>query len=60
MSNSKKSNHKNNNIENPECSQITLAYILDLLPTGIFIKDKNLKYIKVNKTYACFFNKQPN
>ncbi len=31
--------------------------ILDSLPSGIFIKDKQLRYVRVNKAYANFFGK---
>lgn len=37
--------------------ELKWANILDAIPSGIFIKDENLKYIRVNKSYAGFFNK---
>ncbi len=33
--------------------------ILEAIPIGIFIKDTNLNYVRVNKTYAGFFNRLP-
>lgn len=39
--------------------ELKWAAVLDALPSGVFIKDKDLKYIRVNKTYAGFFNKIP-
>ncbi len=33
--------------------------ILESIPVGIFIKDENLKYTQVNKSYASFFKKEP-
>lgn len=37
--------------------ELKWASILDAIPTGVFIKDEHLKYIRVNKTYAGFFGK---
>jgi len=36
--------------------ELKWATILDAIPSGVFVKDENLKYIRVNKSYAVFFN----
>ncbi|MGC9054062.1 MAG: hybrid sensor histidine kinase/response regulator, partial [Candidatus Hydrogenedens sp.] len=37
--------------------ELKWASILDAIPSGVFIKGENLQYIRVNKSYANFFNK---
>lgn len=39
--------------------EIRWATILRSIPIGIFIKDTNLRYTQVNKSYASFFKKDP-
>ncbi len=46
-------------IKNAIAEEIKWATVLDAIPTGVFIKNKELKYIRVNRTYAGFFNKIP-
>lgn len=39
--------------------ELKWATVLDTLPSGVFIKDKKLKFVRVNKAFAGLFNKNP-